>query len=195
MKNNSSFNAGSQISAEIIEQVEIIARMVAPEYDATDTYELGASVRYEGSLYVCVDPIQEPEEWTPAHWQKAVVLARPDEEDVPPADLVWLGYYYADVFWKEAAHLNRLPNRPDRIYADVPSQGLYVYSFSTEGYVRLIPLASPTVSGISKLYSDLGDNADGSVTQQKVTEELGRKVEMDVSHLQSDEILGLFIKP
>ena len=141
--------------------------------------------------------LDEPEAWDASHWQRAVVMARPDDESdgMPPADIVWSGYYYADVFWKEAAHLNRLPNRPDRIYADVPSKGLYVYSSLIEEYVRLIPLASPTVSGVSKLYSDLGDNADGSVTQQKVSEELGRKVEMDVSHLQSDEILGLFVKP
>lgn len=196
MKNNSSFNAGYQINAEIIEQVDIIARMLAPEYDASETYELGSSVRYDGSLYVCVQAIDEPEEWTPAHWQKAVVATTPDDsgEDLPPADLVWFGYYFAGAFWKQKEHLDRLPNRPERIYVDVPSSGLYVYSSRNEEYVRLVPLASPSVPGVSKLYDSLGDNTDGSIAQNVITDELSRKVEMDVSHLQSDERLDLFFK-
>lgn len=43
--------------------------IVAPEYDATQTYAVGEYVRYSGDLYRCTTDISTAEAWTAAHWE------------------------------------------------------------------------------------------------------------------------------
>ena len=42
--------------------------VIAPEYDATQTYAVGDLVMRRSVLYRCTTPIDTPEEWTAAHW-------------------------------------------------------------------------------------------------------------------------------
>lgn len=195
--NGSSFNTGRQIDASIAASAEAVASIIAPLYDPALTYPIGAAVRRDGALWVCVVAIDSPEAWVAAHWQRAAVATRPDDsgEGLPLADVAWFGYYYAGVFWKEDEHLNRLPNRPDRIYVDSLTGGLYIYSSVSETYARLVPLASSSTAGVAKLYDTLGSNEDGSVTQRKISGELAKKLEMDTTHLGSDERLDIFVVP
>lgn len=101
------------------------------------------------------------------------------------------GYYYAGVFWKESAHLNRLPNKPNLIYQDIDSQASFMYYEKTQSYERLVPLASDQVAGVMKLYSSLGSATDGAMNQDVVSSELRKKVELDTQHLQTDERLDI----
>lgn len=45
------------------------------DYDSTATYEEGDIVKHEGQLYVANQDIDEPEEWTEAHWTATNVLS------------------------------------------------------------------------------------------------------------------------
>ena len=40
------------------------------DYVSTRTYDIGDKVKYEGEFYVCIEEINEPENWTSAHWLK-----------------------------------------------------------------------------------------------------------------------------
>ena len=46
------------------------ANLVAPEYDATSTYEIGAIVMYKGTMYECTTTISTAEAWNADHWTK-----------------------------------------------------------------------------------------------------------------------------
>ena len=85
------------------------------------------------------------------------------------ANALTFGYYYADVFWKEAAHINRLPDYVQSIYMDVPNKELYCYDTSLHKYKKFLQKATPTVPGIMKLYNDSGENTDGTMTQKSIT--------------------------
>lgn len=105
--------------------------------------------------------------------------------------LIKVGYYYAGVFWKEAAHINRIPDYIQYIYMDEPNKELYCYDTSIHTYKKFLQKADPTIPGIMKLYNDSGDNTDGTMTQNSITTKLKKKVEIDTSELASDECLGL----
>lgn len=109
------------------------------------------------------------------------------------------GYYYAGVFWKEAAHINRIPDSPGKLYFDKQSEKYYVYDSSTQRFRSFDPkdyapeLAIPDSgeAGIVKLYSQLGEAIDGTLTQKAISDSLNRKVELDMSEAGTDECLGL----
>ena len=65
--------------------------LLADEYDATDTYALGALVVYDGNLYRCSTAITTAEAWTAAHWTETDVaseLAARDSANGGKADKV-----------------------------------------------------------------------------------------------------------
>ena len=102
------------------------------------------------------------------------------------------GYYYYGVFWKEEAHLNRLPDKLDKIYLDVPNGELYYYNPGTSSYEAFLKKANDVYAGLTKLYRTTGNNEDGTITQKKITEELNKRAELDTTKLD-EECLGLNI--
>lgn len=74
--------------------------VIAPEYDATQTYAVGDLVMRRSVLYRCTTPIDTPEEWTAAHWTATSVSDeyRPAAaQDVIDANLMALGLTGATV--------------------------------------------------------------------------------------------------
>ena len=65
------------IAEEIQEIVDTAAgtvtQSIAPEYDPTLTYTVGAMVLYENELYRCTSAIATPEAWTQGHWTRTTV--------------------------------------------------------------------------------------------------------------------------
>lgn len=55
----------------------------------------------------------------------------------------------------------------------------YFYVYELEGVGDIIPDASSTTKGIAKLYNSLGQNIDGSVDQNTVTNALNNKIDID----------------
>lgn len=56
------------------------------DYDSTATYEEGDIVKHEGQLYVANQDIDEPEEWTEAHWTATDVLSSAGGNEVAIGD-------------------------------------------------------------------------------------------------------------
>lgn len=166
---------------------------LASEFSSSATYAEGDAVLRNGLLYICTARSFGPAPWDSTKWQRALPLIQAAEnpDGFSQDQITWNGYYYADVFWKESAHVNRLPNRLDRLYFDEETQMTYVYASSPERYVRLAPIATSSIAGIMKLYAGLGDATDGTITQKGISDELRKKVEIDTRYLESDERLDL----
>lgn len=109
------------------------------------------------------------------------------------------GYYseLLDNFYKDKDFINELEKRENVIYLDYNSNQLFYYNGI--GYTQIkevIPQASENISGIVKLYSNTGDNVDGTMTQKAITEELDSvNKELDTKveiSLKEDEELVIF---
>lgn len=91
------------------------------------------------------------------------------------------GYFDGKVFWKEEEFVNELEKNINKIYIALNSNNdLYIYN--GENYEKLynLPYANSKTSGVVKLYDEVGNNTDGSMTQRAITEELEKKVETSI---------------
>lgn len=92
------------------------------------------------------------------------------------------GYLSNGIFYAENTHENELDRIFGRIYIDNYNIN-NLYYWSGEQYELVgkgLPTASATEAGIMKLYDDLGNNTDGTITQAKITSELNHKVSASV---------------
>lgn len=95
--------------------------------------------------------------------------------------LVITGYYYNNGFWEEPEHLNLLPRYVTKVYYDIPTGQIYYYA--ADGfYHRLVQAVQvdSSLPGLVKLYSTVGPNIDGTMTQKAITDELDKKVELSL---------------
>lgn len=91
------------------------------------------------------------------------------------------GYYYNNAFYVDSSYTEEMDTDFD-LYIDKTSSKIYVYDgVKYVGIIDTLPNASATVSGIMKLYDELGNNVDGTITQKRLTEEFGRKFHVDVA--------------
>lgn len=91
------------------------------------------------------------------------------------------GYFDGKVFWKEEEFVNELEKNINKIYIALNSNNdLYIYN--GENYEKLynLPYANSKTAGMVKLYDEVGNNTDGSMTQRAITEELEKKVETSI---------------
>ncbi len=91
------------------------------------------------------------------------------------------GYFDGKVFWKEEEFVNELEKNINKIYIALNSNNdLYIYN--GENYEKLynLPYANSKTAGVVKLYDEVGNNTDGSMTQKAITEELEKKVETSI---------------
>lgn len=101
-------------------------------------------------------------------------------------DLIVKGYYNNNNFYKDFALTEKIEGSSIKIYIDLNTSQLYLFNENTfvpVGGNNTIPTASATVSGVMKLYSTIGNNEDGTMTQKAITDELDDKVEitLDIS--------------
>ena len=91
------------------------------------------------------------------------------------------GYFYQGEFYSNAAHTELLDAVVGRIYIDAVSSKLYTYNgISYETQSNRLPNATAEIAGAVKLYDQMGQNTDGTMTQRAITNELNEKFEMDV---------------
>lgn len=109
------------------------------------------------------------------------------------SSIIIQGYYFAGVFWKEATHANRLPDKVQAIYIDLHTRQLYFYDTKIHGYKAFLTIADGSNPGLVKLYQSIGENTDGAMSQKATTDMLAKKVELDTKDLDTDECLGLKI--
>jgi hypothetical protein len=95
--------------------------------------------------------------------------------------LIVKGYFYQDEFYSNADHTELLESVVGRIYIDTVSSKLYTYNgISYETQSNRLPNATAEIAGAMKLYDQVGQNTDGTMTQRAITNELNEKFEMDV---------------
>ena len=83
------------------------------------------------------------------------------------------GYYVDGVFYKDATLNTPFPQVANKIYIDKPHSKIYY--FNGETYIPLnadLTTASSDIAGVMKLYSTMGQNTDGTMTQKSITDEL-----------------------
>ncbi len=102
--------------------------------------------------------------------------------------LIVKGYFYQGNFYYDAAHTTLLGGMIGRIYIDAISSKLYTYNgINYETQNSSLPNATAEIAGAVKLYDQVGQNIDGTMTQRAITNELNEKFEMDV--IEEDEMV------
>lgn len=95
--------------------------------------------------------------------------------------LIVKGYFYQNKFYTDASHTELIESVIGRIYIDAVSSKLYTYNgINYETQNSGLPNATAETAGAVKLYDQIGQNIDGTMTQRAITNELNEKFEMDV---------------
>lgn len=98
------------------------------------------------------------------------------------------GYYYQDQFYSDPERAILLDPMVGRIYIEATSGKLYIFDGVRYGtFQASVPTATSDTAGIMKLYSQTGDNTDGTMTQKAITDELNDKIEMGV--IEDEEMI------
>lgn len=96
------------------------------------------------------------------------------------------GYYFENKFYQDPDHKISIVGYEWKIYIDIPTREIYGFFESENRFSEInsvnAPTASNTVSGVSKLYSSLGQNADGSIDQRTVTNEINKKFTISLDY-------------
>lgn len=105
--------------------------------------------------------------------------------------ILYKGYLIDNQFYQDIEKTTPIVSLLNKIYIDIPTGGIYYYDgvdFCTTA--AGLPTASAQKPGIMKLYSTMGSNEDGTMTQKAITDELNEKVEVA---LNIDEELLIFV--
>lgn len=105
-------------------------------------------------------------------------------------ELIQKGYYNNGVFYKDAEMTQQLKAMTIRIYIDLKTNEMY--HFNGETFIEIgakVPTATAELPGILKLYTTIGYNEDGTMTQKAIADELDTKVELT---LKEEEELIIF---
>lgn len=106
-------------------------------------------------------------------------------------DFIKKGYYNEGNFYKDAALINELDSFTTSLYIDLKASQLYYFDGSEfKELNNNLELASEEIAGVMKLYSTIGENEDGTMTQKAITKELSEKVEMNVNSEEEMLILS-----
>ena len=103
------------------------------------------------------------------------------------------GYYENGVMYIDVTKQTPFPMMINKIYIDKTTSNIYYYNgeqyLPAGGGNIQIPNANSTTAGIMKLYSTVGQNTDGTMTQKSITDELNLRSKMDIN---SQEELLIF---
>lgn len=111
--------------------------------------------------------------------------------DTDIRNAVQQGYFKDGIFYKDATMQTPFPKMINKIYIDKLDSSIYYYD--GEAYVPAKPqltTATSDTTGVMKLYSTVGQNTDGTMTQKSITDELGLRFKADVD--AENELLTIF---
>ena len=96
-------------------------------------------------------------------------------------NLIVKGYFYNEEFYVDANHTDLIEKMIGRVYIDAVTSKIYTYNgIKYETQVNNLPNATAEIAGAVKLYDQMGQNIDGTMTQKAITQELNEKFELDV---------------
>ena len=101
--------------------------------------------------------------------------------ELPYVDtILYKGYLVDGVFYKDIKHTQQYEENINKIYVDLATAKLYIYSGAYLPISPDMPNATVDVAGVMKLYKTTGDNEDGTMTQKSITAEIGKKMSAQV---------------
>lgn len=101
--------------------------------------------------------------------------------DADIRNTVQQGYYDSGIFYKDITKQTPFPMMANKIYIDKIQSKIYYYN--GENYVPIdasFSTATADIAGTMKLYSTMGQNTDGTMTQKSITDELVVRFKTDV---------------
>lgn len=105
--------------------------------------------------------------------------------------IVIRGYYKDGEFYADSLYSNKLIPVPTSLYINIAGNNIYTYNGTVfEELGGQVSTASSTVAGIMKLYGEVGQNTDGTMTQKAITDELNEKVEIQIDEETETVIFG-----
>jgi len=145
--------------------------------DAVNNYAShGTHVPMTGEVCI-VDPTATSP-WSPArNIRLKIGDGKTSFNDLPYLDeenyFVRRAYYFNDALYEDLAHEKQIEPSVDVLYIDLYSGNLYYFDDNDSKLKAskvVIPDASATTAGIMRLYTSLGYNEDGTMTQKAITE-------------------------
>ena len=103
-------------------------------------------------------------------------------------DTIINGYYENGIFYTDVNKTDILDGQKNKLYIDNAHSKIYYYD--GDFYINIqqsLTTATDTVSGTVKLYDDLGNNTDGTITQKRLTQEFNTRYKTRVK--QEEEML------
>ena len=94
--------------------------------------------------------------------------------------IVYQGYLIDGAFYTDQQQTERIEENTNKIYVDLATAKLYIYSGTYLPISPDMPNATVDVAGVMKLYKTTGDNEDGTMTQKSITAEIGKKMSAQV---------------
>ena len=111
-------------------------------------------------------------------------------------DIFIKGFYLNGTFYnikENPTDVNILDKNVNKIYIDLNNKN-NIYYYDGENFVLIgignLPTASAEVPGIMKLYNAKGNNTDGTISQFLFTQEINKKIEMNVDEQKETVIFG-----
>ena len=112
------------------------------------------------------------------------------------ADGIFVKAYYNEAdnkFYKDVDFTEVEEGNTNRIYIDLNNPN-HIYYYNGVDYVVVgageLPTATAEVPGIMKLYNTKGNNTDGAISQFVFTQEINKKIEMDIDTDKETVIFG-----
>lgn len=106
-------------------------------------------------------------------------------------EFVVKGYYNEGKFYKDNLFTKPINGAVQKLYIDLKTHKIYFYendTFLTPTVgVTIDDIATSDRPGVVKLYDELGEAEDGTLSQKALTEELAEKVEVSLN--KSEELL------
>lgn len=105
--------------------------------------------------------------------------------------IVIRGYYKDGEFYADSLYSNKLTPVTTSFYINITGNNIYTYDGTTfQELGGQVSTASSATAGIMKLYGEIGQNVDGTITQKAITDELNEKIEVQIDEETETVIFG-----
>jgi len=78
------------------------------------------------------------------------------------------GYYFNGKFYTDPTYQTEIPGDTNKIYID--NNSMMFYCYNNGSFIPFVPDASELFPGVIKLYTEPGQNEDGTMTQKVITD-------------------------
>ena len=105
-------------------------------------------------------------------------------------NMVQFGYYDNGIFYRDITKNTIAPAMINKIYIDKVSSEIFYFNgelYTRIGTSGIVSTATSEQAGVMKLYSTIGQNIDGTMTQKSITDELDLRFKASIE--DNEELL------